>query len=267
MRALIPHDRITRTVRCFPLLESRRNPRFKLWTEYAEHPEDPDCPWLPVEGWKNLADLGTSSIELLLFVNPGDSRLSPLLTQAREAVQLAPHLMDAISQVKSHQSVFAFLKKPGGDWDRLTPWVLYLDRLQDPGNLGTLLRTARATGFFSVVTSPDTVSCFNSKVVRASVASLYSVPFVQAIGLEALRDRGYTVWGAVPAGGRLLYQAEFQPPSAFVIGNEGGGLNPLLLTESDSRLTIPMQHESESLNAGIAGSLIMYEVYRQRMLL
>ncbi len=234
---------------------------------YAEHPEDPDCPWLPVEGWKNLADLGRHSIELLLFVNPEEPRLLPLLPRAREAIQLAPHLMDAISQVKSHQSVLAFLKKPGWDWDRMTPWVLYLDRLQDPGNLGTLFRTARATGLFSLVTSPETVSCFNSKVVRASVASLYSVPFVQAVRLEELRDRGYMVWGAVPAGGRVLYQSRFEPASAFVVGNEGAGLDPLLLHDSDFRLSIPMQDESESLNAGVAGSLIMYEVYRQRMLL
>jgi TrmH family RNA methyltransferase len=234
---------------------------------YAGHPEDPECPWLPVEGWKNLADLGPDSIELLLFANPEEPRLSSLLAQARETVQVAPHLMDAISQVKSHQSVLAFVKKPRWDWDRLTAWVLYLDRLQDPGNLGTLFRTARATGFFSLVSSPDTVSCFNSKVVRASVASLYSVPFIEGVGLEQLRDRGYVVWGAVPAGGRVLYQTRFEPASAFVIGNEGAGLDPLLLTDADFRLTIPMQDGSESLNAAVAGSLIMYEVYRQRMLL
>jgi len=234
---------------------------------YAEHPEEPDCPWLPFEGWKNLADLGQRSIELLLVVNPDDPRLPTLLSKAREAVQLAPHLMDAISQVKSHQSVMAFLEKPGWDWDRVTPWVLYLDRLQDPGNLGTLFRTARATGFFSIVTSPDTVSCFNSKVIRASVASLYSVPFLQAVKLEELRERGFKVWGAVPTGGKLLYQTRFEPASAFVVGNEGAGFDSSLLADSDSRLTIPMQQESESLNAGIAGSLIMYEVYRQRMLL
>ena len=254
-------------MRRFPLLESRRNPKFRLWTEYAEHPESSDCPWLPVEGWKNLADLGNRPIELLVFVNPEDTRLDALLPKAREAVQIAPHLMDGITQVKSHQSVLAFLDKPRWDWDRVTPWVLYLDRLQDPGNLGTLFRTARATGLFSLVTSPDTVSCFNSKVVRASVASLYSVPFVQAVRLEELRDRGYRIWGAVPAGGRLLYQTQFEPPSALIVGNEGAGLDSLLLAESDSRLTIPMHAESESLNAGVAGSLIMYEVYRQRMFL
>jgi TrmH family RNA methyltransferase len=251
----------------FPLLESRRNSKFKLWAGYAEHPEDADCPWIPVEGWKNLADLGSQPIELLLFLNSKEPRLSPLLPRAREAVQLGAHLMNVISQVKSHQSVLAFLRKPRWDWDRLTPWVLYLDRLQDPGNLGTLFRTAHATGFFSLVTSPDTVSCFNSKVVRASVASLYAVPFLQGVRLEELRDQGYAVWGAVPAGGRLLYQTRFEPASAFVVGNEGAGLDPLLLKDSDLRLTIPMQEESESLNAGVAGSLIMYEVYRQRMLL
>lgn len=233
---------------------------------YAEHPEEPDCPWLPVEGWKNLADLERQPIELLLFVDPDEPRLSSLLPRAREATQLAPRLMDAISQVKTHQSVLAFLKKPSWDWDRMTPWILYLDRLQDPGNLGTLFRTARATGLFSLVTSPNTVSCFNSKVVRASVASLYAVPFVQGVNLEEIKNRDYAVWGAVPAGRRLLYQTPFNPASAFVIGNEGAGVDSLLLADCDSHLTIPMQAESESLNAGIAGSLIMYEVYRQRML-
>jgi len=248
----------------FPLLESRQNAKFKAWLAYAQHPEDVECPWLPVEGWKNLSDL-RQPIELLLFSDPAEPRLSPLLSRAREALQLAPHLMDALSQVTSPQAVLGFIKKPSWDWNRMTPWVLYLDRLQDPGNLGTLLRTARATGLFSIAASPGSVSCFNAKVVRASAASLYAVPFLPGVRLEELRRRGHTVWAAVPGGGRLLYHARFEPPSAFMIGNEGAGLDPAVLADSEFRLSIPMRDDSESLNAGVAGSIIMYEVYRQRM--
>jgi len=249
----------------FPFIESRRNPKFKTWVNYAEHPEEPGCPWLPVEGWKNLSDLG-QKIELLLFADPSDTRLPSLLPRVRQAVQLTPQLLKAVSQMTSPQSALGFVKKPHWDWDSIKPWVFYLDCIQDPGNLGTLLRTAGATGIFSIVTSAGSVSCFNTKVVRASAATLYSVPFLQGVGVDELRQRGYTIWAAVPSGGTPLYNARFEPPCAVIVGNEGRGVNPAILADGDSRLTIPMCTEAESLNAGVAGSIIMYEVLRQRVL-
>ena len=166
----------------FSSIESRKNPKYKQWREYVSHPEDNECPWILVEGWKAIEELASKhSPELLLFSDPQDLRLKQLLECSLDNVQLSSKLLKGISALESPQGVMAFFEKPCWDWKDLTPWILYLDQLQDPGNLGTLLRTAEATNMFSLVTSPGTVSCFNSKVVRASTGALFKVPLLLGI--------------------------------------------------------------------------------------
>ena len=245
-------------------IESRKNPQYKLWKKYVSHPENEDYPWIPVEGWKQIEDLSTQyPIELLLFSEEAEPRLQGLLSRSNQSFQLAPPLFQSLSTLHSSQQIMAFFEKPTWDWNDLTTRVLYLHQLQDPGNLGTLLRTARATGIFSVATSPHTVSCFNAKVVRASAASLFSVPVLQGIEASELKSRGYRLWVTTPRGGKPLFEASFESPLTIVIGNEGGGLSPAILELADHDLHIPMQSQVESLNAAVAGSLILYEVFRQ----
>jgi TrmH family RNA methyltransferase len=247
-----------------PFLESRHNPKFKQWLKYAEHPEEKDCPWVPVEGWKQALDLAGLPIQLLLVSDPDDRRVARLANSAREAVVITERLMRLISRVEAPQSVVAFLEKPSWDWSAMTPWVILVDRLQDPGNLGTLIRTAAATGLFSVATTAGTVSCFNEKVIRASASSLFAVPFLESVTLQELLERGYRLCAATPDAGETLFDATFDPPCAFAIGREGGGLAPEIEEQANCRLRIPMTKQSESLNAAVAGALIMYEVYRKK---
>ena len=182
------------------MIQSRQNIRYKQWHHYVDHPEKPNCPWIPAEGWKLVEDLSAQQpIELLLFSNPEDPRLESLLSRSRTGFCISEELLDRLSSVGSPQGVVGFFPKPIWNWQDLTSWVLYLDRLQDPGNLGTLLRTARATGVFSLVTSPKTVSFFNSKVVRASAGSLFVVPFLEKISVPELKKQGYGVWGGHPS--------------------------------------------------------------------
>ena len=245
-------------------IESRQNPQYKLWKKYVSRPEKEGCPWIPVEGWKQIEELSSQHpIELLLFTEEQAPRLQSLLSRSNQSFQLAPSLFQSLSTLDSSQQILAFFEKPSWDWSDFTSRVLYLHQLQDPGNLGTLLRTARATGMFSVATSPHTVSCFNAKVVRASAASLFSVPLLEGIEVSELKSRGYCVWVTTPRGGKSLLEATFESPLAIVIGNEGGGLSPAVLGLADHHLHIPMRSQVESLNAAVAGSLVLYEVFRQ----
>ena len=245
-------------------IESRQNPQYKLWKKYVAHPEKEDCPWIPVEGWKQIQDLSTQHpIELLLFLEEAEPGLQSLLSRSNQSFQLAPSLFQNLSTLDSSQQILAFFEKPVWNWNDFTSRVLYLHQLQDPGNLGTLLRTARATGIFSLATSPHTVSCFNAKVVRASAASLFSVPFLEGIETGELKSREYHLWATIPQGGKSLFEAHFESPLAVVIGNEGRGLSPAVLELADHHLHIPMQPQVESLNAAVAGSLVLYEVFRQ----
>lgn len=248
----------------FARITSAHNPRFRTWLHHARRPHADDSPWLPVEGWKQVSDLAaTRPIEALLFCDPKEPLLRPLLSRARDSACLPERLLSRLSATQSAQGVLAFFSKPTWTWQDIGSCVLYLHRVQDPGNLGALLRTSRATGCFGVVTSPETVSCYNAKVVRASAAALFSTPLLQAIPLEELRRRGYCIWAATPDGGRSLFKARFRPPLAILIGNEGCGLEATILEQADEQVFIPMQGEAESLNAAVAGSLILYEVLRQ----
>lgn len=247
-----------------PVIKSRQNIHYKQWQRYVDHPEDQSCPWIPTEGWKLVRDLCSQRpIELLLYSNPEDPRLEILFAHSRRRFCVSKQLLNNLSSVECPQGVVAFFTKPTWDWSNLTSRVLYLDRLQDPGNLGTLLRTAQATGMFSLVTSPKTVAFFNSKVIRASSGSLFSVPFLENISVLTLKQKGYELWAANPVKGFSLFETHLRPPIAILIGNEGTGLGRTVMSYAERNVHIPMRSSVESLNAAVAGSLIMYELFRQ----
>lgn len=146
--------------------------------------------------------------------------------------------------------------------------ILILENLQDPGNMGTIIRTADAVGFRGVLCSKGTVDLYNSKVLRSAVGSLFRLPVLQT-ELSAteiavrLQQRGYCTAAAHPRGGIDLFAADFTDKTALCIGNEAGGLSEELLMACTQRVTIPMPGGTESLNASVAAALMMYEVRRK----
>jgi TrmH family RNA methyltransferase len=157
------------------------------------------------------------------------------------------------------------------------PLLLVAAELQDPGNLGTLIRSAEAFGATAVLTTPGTVSEWNQKALRASAGSVFRVPVVQtnAEQLIALKSRGVRLLAAVvldseaysEAAAESVCDADLTNPCALMIGNEGAGLGEEWLALADARITIPTPGRVESLNAAVAGSLLLYEAARQRELL
>ncbi len=226
-------------------------------------PADPDCPFVPVEGEKQIRELLAARTANLLILS--ESRRRDWPSQApnvREMIVLPDRLVDQLSPLRTSQGIVGFFDKPDWGFQDLTRHLVFADGLQDPGNLGTILRTAAASGLFSLVTAPGTVSCFNAKVVRASAGYLFSVPFVEGRKVDELRRRGYTIFVADAAGGSELFSAPLDPPLAVVIGREGGG--PSSASKGAMRLRIPMAAGVESLNAAVASAVIMYEVVRRR---
>jgi len=143
--------------------------------------------------------------------------------------------------------------------------------LQDPGNLGTILRSAEAFGSAGVVLGEGTVSPFNSKVIRASAGSIFRLPVViakAAGGMEkicaTLRSAEVRLIATSSHKGAALDQANITGPVAIFVGSEGAGLRRELLAQVDELVTIPHAAQVESLNAGVAGSLVLYEAARQR---
>lgn len=139
--------------------------------------------------------------------------------------------------------------------------------VQDPGNFGTILRSAEAFGAAGVILAEGTVSQFNSKVIRASAGSVFRLPVVRGKSsdlVQALREREIRLIATSSHKGTPLHQATLSPPVALLIGSEGAGLPRELLNKMDETVLIPHSPQVESLNAGVAASIVLYEIARQR---
>lgn len=145
-------------------------------------------------------------------------------------------------------------------------FILILDQLNDPGNLGTIIRSADAFCAEGVLLLPGCVDLYSPKVVRATMSSIFNVPVfnVDFSVFTALKNQGYTIFGACPLDGRNIFEKPFPKKTAAVIGNEAKGISDLSLSFCDERFFVPMSKTIDSLNAGVAASLVMYEHMRQR---
>jgi TrmH family RNA methyltransferase len=190
-----------------------------------------------------------------------------------EVLRLTEDLFGSVVETQSPQGVAALMVPPVFVLDdvigKVSPLILVAVGLQDPGNLGTLVRSAEAFAATGVLTTPGTVSAWNQKALRASVGSVFRVPVVgvTASEIEELKRRGVKLIASVGADGAAVVAAQemdFMTGCAVMIGNEGAGLAAEWMEMSDARVTIPCPGEVESLNAAVAGSLLLYEASRQR---
>lgn len=145
--------------------------------------------------------------------------------------------------------------------------VLLLDRIQDPGNLGTIFRTALAAGASFIGLGPGTVDPFNPKVIRSAAGALFHMPFAHVDlhdWIRRFRRAGGYVVGTALQAEEAHFDVAFPERIAFVLGNEGQGVSPALLDEVDRNVCIPLVGKAESLNVAAAGAVLLYEVVRQR---
>ena len=150
------------------------------------------------------------------------------------------------------------------------PLLILLEGLQDPGNLGTILRAGEGAGVTGVIMSRDTVDIYNPKVIRSTMGSIYRVPFMVSEDLRGTlaqcRKRGIVSFAAHLSGTSDYDRRDYRGPSAFLIGNEAAGLSEELSAAADVRVKIPMKGSVESLNAAVAAAVFLYEAARQRRL-
>lgn len=146
--------------------------------------------------------------------------------------------------------------------------LLILESIQDPGNLGTMFRTGEGAGVTGILMNHTTVDVYNPKTIRATMGSIYRVPFYIAEDFEQtvrqLQQQGVRLYAAHLDGAQSYDEPDYTQGCGFMIGNEGNGLSDALASLADARIRIPMEGQVESLNAAIAATLLMYEVNRQR---
>jgi TrmH family RNA methyltransferase len=190
-----------------------------------------------------------------------------------EILQLPRKLLDSALATETPQPIAALVEPPEWTWDHLLnqkqkkTLVVVLAGLQDPGNLGTILRSAEAFGATGVVSLPGTVSAWNPKAVRASAGSVFRVPLLATDAEDCfsrLREADVKVFTTATRAAKPADLVNFTSAVALVIGNEGNGVPDELASKADGAITIPCPGPVESLNAAIAAGVLLYEAARQR---
>ncbi len=233
-----------------------------------------------IEGDNLLGEALRSGMVLKTVFIAESRELPRTVPRSVEVLRLSDELFASAMETQAPQGIAALLVPPVSSVDAIlgdapTPLLLVACGLQDPGNLGTLIRSAEAFGAIGVLTLAGTVSAWNQKAIRASAGSIFRVP-VAGVGLEELvllRQRGIALIAAVAAHDHPhehnaveARDAGFQNACAILIGNEGAGLSDDILSVADRRVTIACPGRVESLNAAVAGSLLLYEASRQRVI-
>jgi TrmH family RNA methyltransferase len=225
-----------------------------------------------LEGAKNIADVAESSPEILhaVLVSEGfeDAALKARLDALRVRTRVVlPGDISALCGTETPQGIVAIANfgalRP--DWSTIRS-VTLLDGVQDPGNLGAILRTSAALGMDAVVLGKGTCDPYNPKVVRASAASLLRMPLETGEDLAAkihfLRLKGFTVVATSPHAKVTLDQAKLKRKVALLFGNEGGGVGANLIDQADQTVRIPMRGKVESLNVAVAHGLLAYDLMK-----
>ena len=195
----------------------------------------------------------------------GRMLVANLKARGVEVDTAADNLMQSVSETEASQGLLAVLDHFSLPIPGDPSFVLIPDFIRDPGNLGTLLRTAAAAGVQAVFLPPETTDAFAPKVVRAGMGAHFRLPIV-SLSWDAIRDRtrGLTSYLAEMSAALPCWQANFRSPLALIIGNEADGASNAARQLADQQIFIPMPGKSESLNAAIAGAILMFEVVRQR---
>lgn len=185
--------------------------------------------------------------------------------------EVSEQVFAKISDTKTPQGVLAVLAKQTYQREELLrdiPLLLLLENIQDPGNLGTMIRTAEGAGVTGVILSPGCADLCQPKVVRSTMGSLFRVPVYQTDDLQReirfLQENKVKVYAAYLEGSACYDAVSYREGCAFLIGNEGNGLTRETVLTADARVKIPMAGKLESLNAGVSAALLVYEAARQR---
>lgn len=181
-----------------------------------------------------------------------------------------PSVFRDISDTQTPQGILAVVRQKHYSRENLLgDCILLLENIQDPGNLGTIVRTAEGAGVSGIMMSQDTVDIYNPKVVRSTMGAVFRVPFHYETnlmeGVEWLKAKGIKCF-ASHLQGTSFYEQNYCRPTCFFIGNEGNGLTAELAAKADVGIKIPMQGQVESLNAATAATVLMYEAMRQKTL-
>ena len=223
-----------------------------------------------IEGFHLIREAIASGLQLdTLYLREDHAHLLRDLPEdaAREVLLLSPDAFQSATETENAQGAAALLERPELPYaPRTGDLLLIADGLQDPGNLGTLIRSAEAFGASAVALTPGTVDPWNGKCLRAAAGAAFRVPLPRydADFLAALKAVDTQLLAAVAKDGEAAHATDLRGTIALIIGNEGAGVSAKMLDLCDKEITLATTGPTESLNAAVAGSLLLYEASQQR---
>jgi TrmH family RNA methyltransferase len=265
-----------------PLITSRRNPLVAELRALARR-RTPESRRILLDGAHLIEAALAARVRVLVAVvarsrlATGDEQATRLVRSLADAgarvVAATEAVMDAISPVVTASGLVALAEHDPSGLESLLEreplLIAWLHDVQDPGNVGAVVRAAEAAGATGVLVSGRTADPFGWKALRGSMGSTLRLPVVRVADtvelLRRLRRRAVRVLAATPRGGRPIYDVELSGSLVICLGSEGAGLPPELICQADEQVSVPMQPPVESLNVAVTAALLLYEARRQRL--
>jgi len=260
------------------MIESGANGQYKKIQKWMRHSKARRQDGIfVVEGWKMVKEALEHQLVLRLYSSEKEQEhckqeLSTITNGDVPVETIRDSLFRQLSDTVTPQGILGIVKMPVYDREEIIRQpeaaLLCLENIQDPGNLGTMLRTAEGAGMSGIVLSNGCVDLFNPKVVRSTMGALFRVPFYccEDMGQEMryLQQRGFSFYAAHLQGENNYTEESYEGRVGILIGNEAAGLSDDVSRQADRKVKIPMEGELESLNAAVSAALLMYEVHRRR---
>jgi len=241
------------------MITSVKNDQVKAWKKLHKRKERMKTKTFLIEGFHLLEEAMNSSWVIREVIVQHKTEL-PEWCKQLPAVEVSEHVFNGISQTKTPQGIAAVVEMKETE-SMEGNFVLLIDAVQDPGNLGTIIRTADAFGVAEVILGMDTVDVYNEKVIRSTQGSLFHIPIRQNNlneEIARLQYNDFQVWATALQGAEPFDNLAVPEKTALLVGNEGAGVKEELLKAADKMVNIPIFGKAESLNVSVATGILMY---------
>ncbi|WP_067843370.1 TrmH family RNA methyltransferase [Amphibacillus sediminis] len=243
------------------MITSVKNETIKTWAKLKIKKYRDQLQLFLIEGEHLVEEALNSDWELTDLIVSEHFQL-PQRWERVPVTYVAENVLQHLAYTKSPQGIMAVVKMKQMPFEKHNR-LLLLDAIQDPGNVGTMIRTADAAGFDGVILGEGTVDLYNDKVIRSSQGSLFHLPIMSANLIEqisVLQQQGVAVLASTLDEAIPIHTVEHREKMALIVGNEGSGVDPALLSKADNRVHIPIYGQAESLNVSVATGILIYRL-------
>ncbi|WP_226036472.1 TrmH family RNA methyltransferase [Aquibacillus saliphilus] len=243
------------------MITSVQNNKVKHWNKLKKKKDRDNCNSFLIEGNHMVLEAVNSQWDLKEIIVQEGTVLPDFITNV-DVVYVSDNVFKSITDTKTPQGIAAVVAMKQPELKDFSKLIL-IDAVQDPGNLGTIIRTADAAGFDGVVLGDGTVDLYNEKVIRATQGSIFHLPIFQEnlhVEITDLKEKGFQVWASTLVGAKQFQTMPIPEKVALIVGNEGSGIDPSIIEQADEKVHIPIYGQAESLNVSVAAGILIYYI-------